>query len=416
MLMAAAELTQNETVYIALMRDFLNGKISTLPKLEDWNSLLRMADIHGGTGIVFYQLKRSLSDQSVPYNISVKLLKAYADTCYRYEQRVKLLRELDEVFCREKIPYLIFKGIELADMYPMPKLRTMGDTDILVRRSDKERAHKALLSIGCEEIYRGENEWNYKKDNIELELHHRLMYGTNASNTKEAMAFFDTCWEHAEAADGSMRFRLDPSFHMIFVLTHLRKHFISEGVGFRQFMDLAVILSSRRLDVDFIQQELIRLKMWDFARVCFAFCERWFGTEIPFKKTGIEKNGIEEIGIDEAFFLESTSIICRNGIFGTDDPDNINNYLLYVKREEKKGRDLSKGRLRTFFPEYENLCYLPQYAFLQKGRYLLPAAWIYRFIRGLRKTKHIRSEIERHAGITDEQVEKRSRMLDMWKI
>ncbi|NCU27417.1 hypothetical protein EOM86_11990, partial [Candidatus Nomurabacteria bacterium] len=38
--------------------------------------------------------------------------------------------------------------------------------------------------------------------------------------------------------------RLDDSFHFVFAIYHLCKHFMNSGVGFRQFVDVAVLIKN----------------------------------------------------------------------------------------------------------------------------------------------------------------------------
>ena len=40
-----------------------------------------------------------------------------------------LLEQIEKAFTEVQIPYYIVKGSEIARLYPVPALRSMGDTD-----------------------------------------------------------------------------------------------------------------------------------------------------------------------------------------------------------------------------------------------------------------------------------------------
>lgn len=109
----------------------------------------------------------------------------------------------------------------------------MGDTDIVV--DDLGKAHNFLLDIGFKNVSKNKGkEYQYSKQNIEFELHDRLVY-EGVTNRDSITEFLNDYSDYA--ANG----KLDDSFHFIFVLNHLRKHFMNSGVGFGRFIDITIL-------------------------------------------------------------------------------------------------------------------------------------------------------------------------------
>ena len=85
----------------------------------------------------------------------------------------QLLRLLEE----HHIPCVILKGAAAAMYYPHPTLRSMGDVDFLVKRSDVERAAALLEGDGYALTHeKGSvgHHYSYAKDGIHFELHGRI--------------------------------------------------------------------------------------------------------------------------------------------------------------------------------------------------------------------------------------------------
>lgn len=143
------------------------------------------------------------------------------------------------------MPYFVIKGPEIAEYYPVPALRTMGDVDIVVK--DRSVAHEVMIKQGFTNITKlSDREWQYYKMNMEFELHDRLVY-KELINMDLQEVFFNDFWKYVENN------KIDLNFHFVFLIYHLKKHFMNSGVGFRQFVDLAVLIKNAELNWDWIE-------------------------------------------------------------------------------------------------------------------------------------------------------------------
>lgn len=395
-------MTNEQSYFLQILSDHLNGRKSTANETIDWSVVLTFAQNHQVNGIVYYQCKRFLPDE-----VKKKPEKKYGSELFYYYRRLELYEQVKNALSAAQIPFFTVKGLTVAQFYPFPALRTMGDCDIVVHTEDKEKAHAVLMELGFENEAKGGNEWVYFKDKLEFELHDHLLY-EEFGNTIASRRLTDSdAWEKATPAGAGTCCELDWSFHFLFLLLHLKKHFIHYGVGFRQFMDLSVMLQHCDLDWTWLKDTLEGLSLWRFLLVCLALIERWFGTTAP----------IEPEQIDEAFYQEATDKIFANGVFGFDDEANIENKttngILWHRGPLWLAR--LKVLIGNVFPSYRNMRYVPYYTFVNQRPWLLPVAWVYRFIRSIRFRMASRGKIMlSEALLSSEKIDGRKEALAKW--
>lgn len=366
--------------FFRLISDYLAGIKSSSVSIP--SNLNALAQSHQIAPIIYYQT----NDQ--------KLKSAYLQAISVYTQRKALLKQITEAL--SEIPFYIVKGITVAQYYPNPQLRTMGDCDIIVHEEEKEKARQLLLSIGFTD-HTGEwntEEWHLKKSGLDFELHHRLLYDETV-NTKVEKAFTDTAWDYVQDHE------LDVNFHFVFLLLHLKKHLLNRGVGLRQFMDLSVMSLNARLDYERVSTFLRQAGIEKFAGVCSALCLRWFGISLP----------VETPEITDEFYEKTTETILANGVFGFGLPRDERKILLNsIKQSGKLG-----AIARLYFPSYEDCTDTPKYKWIKGKPYLMPALWIYRIFWALFSGKS-KSSVEYMSAVakSDKAISDRNEELAAW--
>lgn len=297
-------MTNEQQFFLQVLFDHLNNRKTAIPRELDWNIIIEFAESHQLSGILFHQCKDCISPE-----IAKKFSVQYARDTFYYANRVAMLTQVQKAFAVEQIDFVTVKGTEVSKYYPIPALRTMSDCDVVVRKEDAKRAAQLFERLGFENTsVSSAHELNFIKDKIGFELHSALLYEEPAI-TKGHADFFNNFWIYC--AEGN----LDDSFHFLFLLEHLRKHLLNSGVGFRQFMDLAVeVKNNNRLDWGFIEKTLADLSNLEFSKRCFWLIEKWFGITTP----------LETDEYDD-FFEFATERVFRNGVFGFDNEENKDN-------------------------------------------------------------------------------------------
>lgn len=373
-------LSAEHELVVNTVSDHLNRrKTESISNDVDWNTMLRVICEQQLGGIISYQIKDQVPDEK----ISTYLNAHFSRCIFSSVIRNNLLKEIHDEFAKNKIAYLIFKGTEIAGLYPEPLLRTMGDSDILVHLKDKERAHKALLNLGFENKSRGSDEWIYIKKvagngQLVFELHSHLQY-QDITSLQSHEVFFNQVWDNAEISDGT-EYHLNWTYHLIFLILHLRKHFMKFGVGIRQFVDVAVVINKPIIDKRLFQEKIQELELFDFTRCIFSFIYRWFG---------IKTDLIPLLPIEDEFFIESTSKILGGGVFGFSDKKHSEDYRILQIKDNKNSNVNAKNKalvcLGILFPSYDDMCNSPHYQGIIGKPYLLPFFWIYRWFSAMKR-------------------------------
>ena len=380
--------------FIQILSDHLNGRETKCNDVLDWNIIHDYARKHQVSGIVYTQAKDYMPAEA----LNVFRWETIA-TIYNATIRDNDFANVTKALNENNIPYFIVKGPAVADLFPNPKLRSMGDIDLVVKHEDREKCHNIIVNNGYEcASKQDDREWQYYKNNMELELHDRLVY-EEAVNEKEQDEFFNECWQHV------LEEQLDWSFHLLFLIFHLRKHFMNSGVGFRMFMDLAVVTVKVNIDWVTLEDNLKKTRMLEFAKKCYGFIERWFGIKVPLT-----------VEIDDIFFEEATQKVLADGIFGFYNWDNVGSEVFNKTRNQRFLR-LSMGliALHQIFPKVKDLKEIESYSYLKKYPFLLPASWIHRIIRNLKLHKE-QTGIERikKSFVSSEKIIQRESMLQKW--
>lgn len=387
-------MTKEQSFFIQILSDHINGQETKCIDDLDWNVIHQYAFKHQVSGMVYSQAK-----DYMPVDILNAFRQETIATIYHAANRDNDFGAVKKGLNENKIPYFVIKGPEVAALYPNPKLRSMGDIDLVVKHEDREKAHQIIINEGYECVsQQDDREWQYFKNNMELELHDRLVY-EEAVNEKGQDEFFNDCWRHVQEGN------LDWNFHLLFLIFHLRKHFMNSGVGFRMFIDLALVAEKAHINWPVLEDNLEKTGMLEFAKKCYGFIDRWFGIHLPLF-----------IKIDDEFYEEATQKIFVDGIFGYCNKDNIGSDVINQIRNKKHYKtEMFKIAMKQVFPSSIELKNHKQYDYLNKSSMLLPVAWIHRFYRTINKLKMKEAFLNiRKSFVADEKIDQRENMMRKW--
>lgn len=372
-------MTCEHALFFQVLKDYMNGKPTELPPEADLVKLCDWAKVHKLGGIFFAQCGLNLMQHPAIYS---KLQNAFGSAVYQAATREKDYAELKAAFTQAGIPFIPVKGAVIAPFYPDPQLRTMSDLDLVVRTEDKERIRDVLTPLGFRNKRWSDVEWHYARNTSLFELQAELIR-PNALNNKALQDYINDTWSHAVSENGS--FRLNDSFHFLYLMVHIAKHLRIVGIGFRSFYDLAILMQRcpERLDWKWIRTESERLHFFRFVMLCLAMTERWFDVPSPFPTDELT----------DTFFNTMTEKIFANGVFGFNSADNT--VALLSSELVRSGKDLSfRNRIRVArklaFPPYRDLILSSKYGYLKGHPWLLPCAWVHRAVQGRKSTFHIR--------------------------
>lgn len=381
---------------ISIIKDHIHS-FQTAPFTADWASLINAAKRHEVSAILYAQCK-----DFIPEPFLADLKRYHSTVLYFYANRRKLTGRVEEAL--RGMEHFTIKGASIAEFYPCPAYRTMGDTDIVIHKEDRNEADRRLRGLGlkCVSSF-DDREWQYYLHHMEFELHDRLVYNESV-NTDAQEQYFNDCWKHVK--DG----KLDWEFHFMFLIFHLRKHFMNSGVGFRHFMDIAVLtFRGPKFDWSRIKEELVKIGLWPFTERIFALNQYWFGVPTPLPVSAFS----------DTFLSSATELILKNGVFGFDNENNAGNSAVNAIRDKNHSHSaMIKTAARKIFPAYETMIKVPQYSYLKGHPYLLPVAWMQRAVRSLvykRVAKDMKTVI-RGSFVDKETIQRREAIYEQWGV
>jgi hypothetical protein len=322
----------------------------------------RLARENGLSGLIFPVLDQNLLDPQV-YRSFQKDFYEYLTKDAKQTAATALVHNW---FSEKGIAHIFLKGAFLKPLYPASYMRSMGDIDILIKAEDLPEVHEILEA----HAYRNwsnsaSHDCFHNGKGVFLEIHPRL----DAEVDSKYDSLFENPWDWAELREG-YRYDFSPEYHLAYLLYHMAKHLISSGIGFRSLLDLSIMVEKMAIDWDKAEDLLQKAGLSDFAQTMFGFCREYFGGD-KFPISG---------EVDAELLEEFTAYLVRSGIHGIGE--NFNPFIPRMLRDAQ-GDDVRKGRRQTIFrmifPKRSVL--QDSYPYLKKRPWLLPWAWLSRFLR-----------------------------------
>lgn len=344
----------------------------------DWGRLTELAYSHNLAGVLAYMgMQHPICPDP---ECKTSLRRFCLMTITEFSTRGALAEEFSQTLADNGIDHILMKGIILRDLFPVPDLRTYGDVDLVIRRTDRQKSHALMEQLGFLTKEDWEPVYSYRKCSENYELHTELLE-TDVAGKTVCRDYFRNCWSHVVPI-GEHRFQFEPEYHFLYLLTHLAKHVTGSGAGIRMYMDVAAFILhyGENLDWAMIARELEVLDLGNFANAVFAMVQNCFGVASPIALKPVAADVLET-------FVELTM---RGGIFGK----NAQNSGTVAVRQESCGGGISRGAtiVKRLFPSAKAI--QSRYTYLQDKPWLLPVAWIHRLV----KTRDAWTEHTRQAG------------------
>lgn len=399
-------MTFEQSCFLQILQDYVHQRPSAV-RLEkkSWMKIARYAKEQALEGIIYVQCRDLLPVDSA----ELKSLHAgFYSAIYVSVNGTAELELIGREFEKAGVSYLPFKGEVVRRYYPEPKLRTMGDIDLLIRSEDQKKTDEIMLANGYDKFIDNHAVWTYFKPNITFEIHNDMFY-EYLCKPVDYRKYFDHIWDTAVPVNGSGWYEPEPNRHFLYLICHMAKHIINHGIGLRAYLDI-VFMAQReeKLDWDWIAAELDRLQLLEFTKTCFAFCERWFDVTMPLASGDLASS----------FFEEVTSKTFRDGTFGLSNEQNEAAHS--AKEIQRSGKPYWVTALaltwKKLFPPYKDMQLIPWYSFVDGRPWLMPAAWVYRwFYTATHKYRHTKELLIEPIAKRDI-INKRKNLINSWKL
>lgn len=266
----------NQQAFLELVRAGLWEKEVRLLPYGDirWPEVYRLATEQSVLGLVLAGLEH------VDVKPPKELLLQWIGEVQQIEQRNKAMNQfIADLIAKMReadIYTLLVKGQGIAQCYERPLWRACGDVDLFLSEDNYQKAIKFLLPLSSshDEELEGEKHYSLKINDWVVELHGSLPSRVSSTADRvleeiQRSVFYSgsvSSWRDGQ----TVVFLLYPNENVVYVFTHIIKHFFRGGIGLRQICDWCRLIWANRKSID---EELLmkRLKAMGFVSEWKAF-------------------------------------------------------------------------------------------------------------------------------------------------
>ena len=361
--------------FLQLLKSSLHNQNITMLSSPDWEEIFKLASIHKVEPLIYESAYKTESFKEQDQNFMKHFKTISMHIVYSQIQRSDRFLQLYSKFNQEEIKILVFKGIILRELYPIPDERISGDEDLLIEKKDLKKAIEILESNKMERALSDEEEadvYHYfcKRTGLHIELHTTLFGEKSVTNKKMEQIFTDV-FQDADTVNINRvevhTFSINK--HFLYVICHAIKHFVSCGTGIRQICDIAMYINKYHEEInwDYIWVEITKLR-YDTLLVNLL--------QIAIDYLGLEGNKIIYPKNKNDYYISTKAIIediMEGGIYGASTQARLNAANMSLDALNQNSKSKVRSNLAAIFPKAENL--KGRYKYLEKHPVLLPVAW-----------------------------------------
>lgn len=377
--------------FLSLLKSSLKNEKYDGEKIdfEDLVYIYKMSEIHHVVPMIYNTAYNEDFFKECDANFQAMFKSSAFRYIFSQIQRTNHFLEVYKKLSEKNIKILVFKGIIFRNMYNNPDDRISSDEDILIKKEDYEKVKEFFLSEGFEFIDKGEEcAYFSKSTGLCIEVSTSLF-----SHESKAYGHLNKLFE--DVFEKSIKINIDKidiltlshEQHLIYIVFHNMKHFLTGGFGIRQVADFSKYIETYG---EYINWEKFWSDLKDLNYDTFALNL----IEISLKYLGFNDDKItypdnitsfDELKNSQKYYINSESLIndiLDAGVFGASTMDRKHTALMTLDAVEDKKKS---NRLKAVFP---NVNYLKDnYTYLQKYPILLPVAWGQRILSYLKKNK-----------------------------
>lgn len=268
-------------------------RLSRVPSAEEWEEMYAESERQALTGVLLHGIER-LKNLNADLNLNIERLLQWIGVGQMIEQQNRLLDErCVELLGRIQDAELhgsILKGQGMALLYDkdLRPLRQSGDIDVYANCGIR-KALAFAKSQGLNDV-----EWDYKHlhlnlwEDTEVEMHYRVEVLLNLWKNRRLQKWFRKHQNAIFNANDNLDLNSNTDrtndtngfvtptveFNVFYILLHIYRHFLYEGVGFRQIIDYYFVLKNLNDNLN-VNESYAYKAVDEFAMVKFAKGLMW---------------------------------------------------------------------------------------------------------------------------------------------
>ena len=312
-----------------------NGEgVRKIPTVEEWYNIFDEASNQAVVGILLEGINKLPATQRPPQMLLLEWIGVSEQIKHQNTVVDKQTYEIWSQLKKDGLDVAVLKGQGIATLYgDLAPYRQSGDIDIWVKGGYKTVCDYVQRTLPTDDLAYHRFHYPYFED-TEVELHHRPTLMRNLLDDSKLAKWYNSFGADSFIYLENKGFAV-PSleFNRIFILTHIYRHFLFEGIGLRQVMDYYFVLraqSDGRCQMDDVRRTLHELGLTRFAEAMMWILHTQLGLEEKYLICGLnEKEG--------RFVL---SEICQTGNFGHSDTRYKYQHMFKLRRQIAHGSHL----------------------------------------------------------------------------
>ncbi len=300
----------------------------------EWTELYAEVEKQALIGVCFAGIEALSNGQLPSMDLLMDWLGQAEYLRMQYDMQEEALVKVVQKLEAEGLEYRVLKGLGLARWYHAdanpkltPNLRSMGDFDIWINGSKLQ-----VLDFAAKYGKVGDVVYHHvdagRIDGVEVELHFHPSSLKNVKANERMQRWFDRHFSDPDSLKvGGKEVHVSSLvFNRIYVLNHIYRHLLYEGVGLRQFLDYYFVLqeSCRQAGSHWEKekQESLRL-IREFEMEHFSNAITWVLLQV-FEPEALKKGVVPEWVLgepDEARGRLLLDEMLKGGNFGMHDRD-----------------------------------------------------------------------------------------------
>lgn len=373
-----------------------------------WDSILKLADEHKVKGIIYTSInfgEKSLLKDALIDNWKRDTFITAVSQSRHLNESANILNKIST----ENIDAIALKGLVIRELYPIPDLRTMSDSDILVRECDLDKVGQILRENGYSKNEEKDNHGAhhvYIKDSYyPVEVHWTLI---NDSFFKGSKEFEKDLWDGIKEVNinGAKAYSLSLEDLALHLCSHMAVHIAYGGFGVRQLCDLVLLVENKGKEIDWnlFLNKVSNSGIDKFVFIIFNICNELFDMKIPFNMSGevLFNRKYADILIEDIF---------KDGVYASNDIHNIfaNEFAF-----DKEDNGAFKKFILFMFPPVKKMS--EKYNYAKKYNVLIPVAWIHHIISGITRNEYKFIDKVKFIFLTNYISRRKNKLLDWLEI
>jgi len=285
--MNAVPLDDPQQMLFALLRLALWNKVPDKALFENvseaiWDKVFHLSVGHGISAIVVDGIALLPEELQPPRSIKLTWIINAEKIESEYERKLSIANEIAAIFTQNNIQMMIFKGIGLAQFYPIPKHREFLDIDFYLFGKQAE-GDRLLLQSGAKKRHSIDKHSELIYKGILLENHNYFL-AEEFNHVLTLEKYLQRTLTNGKFSSNLLVNKAltpPPNFDILFILCHSFWHYSFERLFLRHLCDWAVLLKANIGNIDFkaYREIITKCNLTNFADALTALAIQYLGLD-----------------------------------------------------------------------------------------------------------------------------------------